>query len=133
MSGIAGREGAVSRESYACNLGVAEVDRAASPLARGGERSRPLSGRFIEIQYAPFEVFAEHLGERLFDLLPAPAWRQERNAEAGLEHRDRCDPDRLRGLPVKPRCNLRIWPGTHQRREYVGVEDNHAKSAGRAS
>src|SRR5262245_31402871 len=103
MSGIAGRGSAVSREGYACNLGVTEVDRAFSPLARGGGRGRPLSGRFIEIQYASFEVFAEHLSERLFDLLPAPAWRHEHNAKARLEHCDRGDPDRLRGLPVKPR------------------------------
>jgi len=73
MSGIAGRVSAISREGYARNLGVTEVDRASTPLARGGEHGRPFSGRFIEIQYAPSEVFAKHLSERLFDLLSAPS------------------------------------------------------------
>ena len=62
------------------------VDRTSGPLALGSRRGRPSGRGHVKVQDGPVEVFAQHLGKRLFDLLSAPALRHERNAEAGLEH-----------------------------------------------
>lgn len=133
MPGIAGREGAVSGKGYARDLGVAEVDRTSSPPALGGQRGRPLRSGPVEVEYAAFEVFKEHPGERLLNRLSARAGRQERNTEVSLEHGDCGDPNRLGGLTVKPRCDLALRTGTHQRGEHIGVEDDQANFAGRAT
>ncbi|HXR24376.1 MAG TPA: hypothetical protein VN742_03365 [Candidatus Binataceae bacterium] len=76
MLGITRREGPASRQSYTRNLCIAEVDRSSRALALGGQNGRPFSGDLIEIQHASFEVFAENLGERLFNVLAAATWRQ---------------------------------------------------------
>jgi hypothetical protein len=113
VSGIAGSESSTPREGYARNLGIAEVDRPSAPLPLGGQLGRPFGGSLVEVQDASFEVFTENFTKRDFDLSSATAWRQQRNAEPGLKHCDGSNPNRLRGLPVKPCRHLRIGLAAH--------------------
>ena len=134
MPQVAGGERGATRDGDAGDLGVAHVHRAPGLLARRTDQRR-LRGSFgIERQHPVAQVFGQQLLETVFQAAAAFAFGQQRQTEPAFEDGDAGHPDRLGRLQIEPGHHRRFRLGTHQRRQHIGVEDDHFPNvSGRAS
>src|SRR3990172_7455062 len=131
---IVSRERRPSRRHHARYLDVTKVDRlSGSPPLRGSPCR--LAGSFlVEGKNAPRKIFGDRPSECILELAPTAAGREELEAEADLEDRDRRRPNRLGGLAVQPGDDGRFGLASHERGEDVRIENDHffLKTAARA-
>ncbi len=131
VANVSCSNGSVARESNAGDLRIAKVDRPSRCLSRCGECCRFTCGSTVEIQDAIPEVLLQQTSERLLEGLPACTLRRQGDAEARFEYRDARCPNGFRRLPIQPSHDHVLWFRSHQRREYVGIEnDQSCSSAG---
>lgn len=125
VTDVAGGDGRFTCKCDPRYLSVAYLDRLASPLPSSNKCPGSICGGDIEGEDSLVEILAEDLLEGSFEMPTSTRRRKELQARSDLGHGDRGCPDRFRRLSVQPVDHDGLRLGSHERREHVGVEQDH--------
>ena len=126
MRNITSREAGVMRQDNAGDHRIPQLSYSSFLLSQTSELCGKSSGLLIESHDSmvdaikqPFEIFRQRNS-----LLSG---RHDLQSRLDFKNGDRVRPDGTLRLPVHPRRHAAIRRITHQRKENIGVQDNHAQ------
>lgn len=125
VTGVACSESCFSRRGNTGDLGVADLQRSIGALSLGRDARGSEGGRRVEGLNSALQLVGEELTEGSFKLLSATAGLEQLQGGSHLEHGDRGRPDRFCRLIVEPAHYGRLGIPPHQRRDDVGVKQDH--------
>ena len=131
MADIAGCDAGSPGKCDSADHSVPNFDRASGSSEAGDQGSGSSRGNGVEIQYPAGEVFREQRLERRGQSPLSRAGVHESQPESDLEDGNGSGPDGLRRLLIQPCNDVGIGLARHQRRQDVGIENDHSSRSGR--
>ena len=129
MTHVASCDGCAPRRRDACNLDIPKFERPTASSSLRRNLSRNLRGGFVERDDSTVEVFFEYRLKRLLQSAPPSSGHEDLQSESNFENGDRCRPDGFGWLGVEPRDHDRIAFAMHERRNHIGIEQNHSSNS----
>src|SRR6266508_91845 len=128
MPHVASCERSALRQGNAGDHGIAEIARPASATTRIHKECRLFCGSVVEGKDAALELFLNNALEQRVSLCLPASGRHRGQTVTDFKDRHSCRPHRRPCLTIKPCSDDYFVFAKHQRRKYIGIENDHSSN-----